>query len=524
MVRLLNAFLRKLKSPSDTASDLLLIRRQADVRRMNSISIKLPGGLTLHLESRFFVAVGTCLLLYIACGETGNQWVYLLFASLITAILLGVFLPLLQVLSLEAKLDVPPNAAANEAVVLKLTLARLVKLGPLSSIFPFKCLLIKIETKKVDSEETPSLVMPLILDSSEDEIYLNLTTVPLTRGVYQFKAVKLSSCFPFGLAWWTCKLPLTEDGALRSGLTSFFRQTYTTTVYPRSHTLTGNFVYRLEASSKALGMSVSNSTLVTQSSAVRGLRDYVNGDSLSTIHWASSARTGRLLTRQFDCEGLPGFDILLDLKATWWNQEEFELAIVFAASLIQLGYRLGASPELILNPDPFLKRDGLGSCRKKDVVFVTTLMSDLPALPPGITLNCEILARVKPTSDFGETLLKKQSPGNSPEEREKMLDINVSGNRPLLAIRPAPLSTRLKARAQDRIVPQLVELSLLSVFNPESDTYRKTTSFSDRHFADDLLFQSRGKDKSDSSRWGTTIEVGNVSILTVENEEEIRNL
>ena len=46
---------------------------------------------------------------------------------------------------------------------------------------------------------------------------------------------------------------------------------------------------------------------------VGGLREYVAGDSLTTVHWASVARTGRLLVKQFDQEQAGAMWIVLDL-------------------------------------------------------------------------------------------------------------------------------------------------------------------------------------------------------------------
>jgi len=83
---------------------------------------------------------------------------------------------------------------------------------------------------------------------------------------------------------------------------------------------------------------------------VRGVREFVHGDSPRLIHWASSARVGRLLVREFEAEGLPGYDILLNLRANWVNREQFELAVSIVHSLMNLGFKLGGAPDLLVVP------------------------------------------------------------------------------------------------------------------------------------------------------------------------------
>ena len=87
--------------------------------------------------------------------------------------------------------------------------------------------------------------------------------------------------------------------------------------------------------------------------------------------------------REFDSEQLPVFDLLLDLRANWKNQEQFEVAVCLAHSLIHHGFKLGIKPELTLNPPLESK------------LVQKNLMFDLPQLPfvttdsnyPGVTLE-----------------------------------------------------------------------------------------------------------------------------------------
>ena len=98
-----------------------------------------------------------------------------------------------------------------------------------------------------------------------------------------------------------------------------------------------------------------------------GIRQYQYGDSLKSIHWKSTARTGRLQTKIFEPTTTIDMGIFLDVRTVqppYWGviTEKLELAIVAAASMandaLSEGYRVGLyvnqnnpdSPELVRLP------------------------------------------------------------------------------------------------------------------------------------------------------------------------------
>ena len=98
-----------------------------------------------------------------------------------------------------------------------------------------------------------------------------------------------------------------------------------------------------------------------------GIREYQYGDSLKSIHWKSTARTGRLQTKIFEPTTTIDMGIFLDVRTVqppYWGviTEKLELAIVAAASMandaLSEGYRVGLyvnqnnpdSPELVRLP------------------------------------------------------------------------------------------------------------------------------------------------------------------------------
>ena len=98
-----------------------------------------------------------------------------------------------------------------------------------------------------------------------------------------------------------------------------------------------------------------------------GIREYQYGDSLKSIHWKSTARTGRLQTKIFESTTTIDMGIFLDVRTVQPPYqgvitEKLELAIVVAASMasdaLSKKYRVGLyvnqnnpdSPELIRLP------------------------------------------------------------------------------------------------------------------------------------------------------------------------------
>ena len=72
------------------------------------------------------------------------------------------------------------------------------------------------------------------------------------------------------------------------------------------------------------------------------LRRYETGDSHRLIHWKASARTGRLLVRQFAAEGVDGLNLWIGLNAeVWTHPEQFEMMVSLAATLAEDLFRLG---------------------------------------------------------------------------------------------------------------------------------------------------------------------------------------
>src|SRR5690625_5413082 len=77
-----------------------------------------------------------------------------------------------------------------------------------------------------------------------------------------------------------------------------------------------------------------SSDLSSSDIAFHALRDYAPGDDRRHVHWRTTARTGKLMVRQFEETRRSHVVVALDdLAEHYASDEEFELAVSAAASI-----------------------------------------------------------------------------------------------------------------------------------------------------------------------------------------------
>lgn len=83
-----------------------------------------------------------------------------------------------------------------------------------------------------------------------------------------------------------------------------------------------------------------STTLVDADLSFHAVREYVVGDSQRHVHWKSTAKTGRLMVRQYEESRHARIAIVLDLDAeSYATDDEFENTVSAAASLALQGVR-----------------------------------------------------------------------------------------------------------------------------------------------------------------------------------------
>jgi hypothetical protein len=327
------------------------------------------------IERKTVVTLFLALFIYLAASFLANEWLYLLSCALVVAVVLGLIVPALTIRSLSAHCWMPPVAVANEGAEVAISIAQGSWFKAIGWLLPIDCLRTRILLARRSIQGyvvEPSVAkQPILLENVAQRALLKLQVPEMERGVYKLSSVEVSTPFPFGMSW-----------AVRN-LRPQGEHEESTIVYPRSWSLNGTFLAELLGQASSMGLSFTETLALTQSTSVRTIREFRLGDSLRHIHWASSARLGKILVREFDSETLPVFDLYLDLCANWLNREQFELAICLITSLINFGYDHDILPELHVTP-------------AIDSEELAGLMCDLPTGKAPLEMMLEILARVDP--------------------------------------------------------------------------------------------------------------------------------
>lgn len=121
---------------------------------------------------------------------------------------------------------------------------------------------------------------------------------------------------------------------------------------------------------------VTTAKLSSSDVSFHALRDYAPGDDRRNVHWASTARLGRLIVRQFEETRRSHHMIVIDTAAHTWPHEAFEAAISVGASLALAG--LGASRTVSMSTSsgwvsttsPVRMLDALTEVEAKDAVDI----------------------------------------------------------------------------------------------------------------------------------------------------------
>jgi len=124
------------------------------------------------------------------------------------------------------------------------------------------------------------------------------------------------------------------------------------------------------------------SDIVDSDMSFHAIREYASGDGQRNIHWKSTAKTGKLMVRQFEESRRSRLAVALSLRADEYaTPDEFEMAVSAVGSLGIRAIRDGRDVAVFTSDDiPEFTRGSIRSIRTLNVVSTRTLLDDLSAI------------------------------------------------------------------------------------------------------------------------------------------------
>ncbi|MBI1766130.1 MAG: DUF58 domain-containing protein [Acidobacteria bacterium] len=274
------------------------------------------------------IAFGTFVIVVaLTAFSTGNNLLYLIFSLLLATSVVSAVAARLNLTRLELDLKPPKHIFAGEPATLELTLTNRKRLLPSFS------LLAVLQEPKADARELAFFA--IVPPRARSQVRLTHTFA--RRGVYELQNLAVVTRFPFGFV--ERGYTLDSRGEL--------------VVYPALQPLR-EFEHSLPV---ALGQV--ESLRKGSGSDLYAIRQYRPADHRHTIDWKATAKTARLMVREFTREDDWRVTIHFDIRATVAESERFERAIALTASLLEYFIRAGAEVRLLIGAADF----GYGSSR-----------------------------------------------------------------------------------------------------------------------------------------------------------------
>ena len=320
--------------------------RKVDLSRWHfpfSFSITGAGG--LYILSVFLIAL--------AAVDTGNNLLYLILALLLSTTLASGVAARLSLRSIFVSLQVPQNVFEREDVSIKITLKNQKRLLSAFSILvedislararrragPLRKLRFwKSAPEPLAGEETPVLqhaaYFPAIPPGKSRSELISQSFA--RRGKYRLEGLRLSTRFPFGLFRRGERVSVSGE----------------VLVYPSIREISSDLHLLPFMPGKLEGKRVGHGE------SLFAIRKYQEGESARLIHWKATAKTGKLMAREYARDEESEFCLILDTTIHASQSEDldkFEQAVSLAASLAAHFVNEGAEFEY-LTPREYVPR------------------------------------------------------------------------------------------------------------------------------------------------------------------------
>jgi uncharacterized protein (DUF58 family) len=272
------------------------------------------------LETRALVPSYSGLLLsslaiffFIAASNTMAGWLYVMSGLLLAMLVLAAILAARMLQEVQVRRWPITPVTAGEPLSITLALTNPTKRAKT---------LIQIQDALPKKLGLPNpQVLELLPAGATQHVTLQIPTQ--RRGIYRWQKVDLRTGAPLGLFW-----------GKRS-----WRARAIATVYPEVLTLSRCPLIDRLGQDQSLQFLQHRRTQDANEGMTRSLRPYRWGDPIRLVHWRSSARHGELRIRELEVM-TSGQEVIIALNtATNWQSEQFEAAVIAAASLYFYGQR-----------------------------------------------------------------------------------------------------------------------------------------------------------------------------------------
>lgn len=250
---------------------------------------------------------GLSIFFFAAATNTLAGWLYVISGVMLAIVAIGALLPMRSIRNLQiVRQSIDPLSVGEECAI------ELLLKNPTAAP---KSLLQVRDNLPVELAKPSSGAIELIPAQSEFSWQHRLQ--PEKRGIYRWETVELRTAAPLGLFWARRTFPIPAK----------------LVVYPIVLPLAQCPLLDRTGRESAIEMQGNTTAQGATEGVTRTLRPYRWGDPTRLVHWRTSARYGELRVRELETfTSTQTIAIALDLAAAW-QSEDFEQAVIAAASL-----------------------------------------------------------------------------------------------------------------------------------------------------------------------------------------------
>jgi uncharacterized protein (DUF58 family) len=303
------------------------------------------------------ILIGMAIVLYAAASNTQSGWQYLITALILSIIIVSFVLPAQYLRGIEVEKFMPVTLKADRNTKIHIMVKNLS--GVHKRYFNIEDIALqKPVDKKIESSDEVFLEKVVKYFSSilvkkslpaqfflrmlpgKDIVDFKYEYFPPRRGIFKSGDIRLSTSSPLGIF----------------SATRIFKYDDEIIVYPKTVDIRGGWVNRIAKRSIVTQLSYSYSP-TSIPGITRSIREYVPGDSPKHIHWPTSAKLDKLFVREFEIEASGHIVIFLDCSSEYETDDQFELAVTTAASLLSASHEKGLETRFVTQEDAYIMED-----------------------------------------------------------------------------------------------------------------------------------------------------------------------